>query len=80
MDTREDLPKVSIETEQDWRRIQHNLSDALLARLEAEIESHGQTGDKDALLPHVHQVISQHCGLYVRMLIIGQFVVPRGPF
>lgn len=61
MDTREDLPKVSIETEQDWRRIQHNLSDALLARLEAELESRGQTGDKDkdALLPYVHQVNSQ---------------------
>ncbi|KAF8556821.1 hypothetical protein OG21DRAFT_526564 [Imleria badia] len=57
MDAREDLPKVSLETEQDWRRVQQNLSVALLARLEAELESHGQASDKDALLPHVHQFL-----------------------
>ena len=59
MDAREDLPKVSIDTEQDWRRIQQNLSTALLARLEVELESHGQANDKDLLLPHVHQVNPQ---------------------
>lgn len=58
MDAREDLPKVSIETEQDWRRIQRNLSAALLARLDTELESHGQVADKNSLLPHVHQVNS----------------------
>lgn len=56
MDVREDLPKVSIETEQDWRRIQQNLSAALLAHMDTELETHGQSGDKDALLPYVHQV------------------------
>jgi hypothetical protein len=58
MDAREDLPKVSIETEQDWRRIQQNLSAALLARLDTELESYGQAADKSSLLPHVHQVNS----------------------
>ena len=58
MDAREDLPKVSIETEQDWRQIQRNLSATLLARLDTELESHGQAGNKDSLLPHVHQVNS----------------------
>ncbi|KIJ69553.1 hypothetical protein HYDPIDRAFT_24386 [Hydnomerulius pinastri MD-312] len=57
MDAREDLPKVSIETEQDWRRIQRNLSTALLARLDLEVESHGQSGDKDALLPHINEFL-----------------------
>ncbi|KAH0830461.1 hypothetical protein J3R83DRAFT_1886 [Lanmaoa asiatica] len=57
MDAREDLPKVSIETEQDWKRIQQNLSAALLARLDTELEFHGQSGDKDALLPHVDQFL-----------------------
>ncbi|KAI9568416.1 hypothetical protein HD554DRAFT_766247 [Boletus coccyginus] len=57
MDAREDLPKVSIETEQDWRRIQQNLSAAFLARLDTELESHGQAGDREALLPHVHQFL-----------------------
>lgn len=63
MDAREDLPKVSIETEQDWRRIQQTLSAALLARLDTELEFHGQSSDKDALLPHVHQVNSQWLAL-----------------
>lgn len=67
MDAREDLPKVSIETEQDWRRIQQNLSAALLARLEIELETHGQSGDKDALLPHVNQVNKQ-CRMLLHML------------
>lgn len=59
MDAREDIPKVSIETEQDWRRIQQNLSAALLVRLDTELQFHGQAGDKDALSPHIHQVKSQ---------------------
>ena len=56
MDAREDLPKVSIETEQDWRRIQRNLSNAFLERLDRELETRGWTGDKDELLPHTNQV------------------------
>lgn len=58
MDAREDLPKVSIETEQDWRRIQQSLSAAFVARLDTELESLGETGVKDEFSPHVHQVIS----------------------
>lgn len=55
MDAREDLPKVSIETEQDWKRIQSNLSEALSVRLDKELESRGQPGDKEALSPHIEQ-------------------------
>ncbi|KAL4064757.1 hypothetical protein V8B97DRAFT_1288537 [Scleroderma yunnanense] len=54
MDAREDLPKVSIETEQDWKRIQRNLSNALFERLDKELEVRGQSADKDALLPHAN--------------------------
>ncbi|KAF9228542.1 hypothetical protein BS17DRAFT_744416 [Gyrodon lividus] len=61
MDAREDLPKVSIETEQDWRRIQQNMSTALSTRLDLELESHGQSGDKDVLLPHIHQFLEHLC-------------------
>lgn len=54
---REDLPKVSIETEQDWKRIQNNLSEALSARLDKELESRGNPGDKEAILPHIDQFL-----------------------
>ncbi|KAN0084119.1 hypothetical protein V8E55_007623 [Tylopilus felleus] len=57
MDAREDLPKVSIETEQDWRRIQQSLSAAFVARLDTELESLGETGVKDEFSPHVHQFL-----------------------
>ncbi|KAG9318353.1 hypothetical protein JVU11DRAFT_443 [Chiua virens] len=57
MEVREDLPKISIETEQDWRRIQRNLSAVFLTRLDTELESHGQSGDKDVLLPHCNQFL-----------------------
>lgn len=57
MDAREDLPKVSIETEQDWKRIQSNLSEALSVRLDKELESRGQPGDKEALSPHIEQFL-----------------------
>ncbi|KAF8841152.1 hypothetical protein BDN67DRAFT_1010850 [Paxillus ammoniavirescens] len=56
MDGREDLPKVSIDTEQDWRRVQRNLSTALLARLDREL-AHEQSGDEGTLLPHIHQFL-----------------------
>lgn len=57
MDAREDLPKVSIETEQDWKRIQRNLSDAFFERLDQALELRGHSAtDRDELLPHANQV------------------------
>ncbi|KIK91654.1 hypothetical protein PAXRUDRAFT_830657 [Paxillus rubicundulus Ve08.2h10] len=56
MDGREDLLMVSIETEQDWRRIQQNISTALLARLDRQLATE-QSGDKGVLLPHIHQFL-----------------------
>ena len=59
MDAREDLPKVSIETEQNWKRIQRNSSNAFLERLDKELETRGRTGDKDELLPqpNINQLV-----------------------
>jgi len=60
MDAREDLPKVSIETEQDWKRIQRNLSDAFFERLDRELEVRGHSAtDRNELLPQANQV--RHC-------------------
>ena len=51
MDAREDLPKVSIETEQDWKRVQRNFSNAFLERLDKELETRGRTGDRRIVTP-----------------------------
>lgn len=58
MDAREDLPKVSIETEQDWKRIQRNLSNAFFERLDRELEVRGHSAtDRDELLPQANQFL-----------------------
>jgi hypothetical protein len=56
MDVREDLPKISVETEQDWRRLQRNISTAFLDRLDLELESQGVSQDRESFLPHINQV------------------------
>ncbi|KAJ8592579.1 hypothetical protein M405DRAFT_859613 [Rhizopogon salebrosus TDB-379] len=57
MDAREDLPKISVETEQDWRRLQRNISTAFLGRLDLELQSQGASHDIDTFLPHMNQFL-----------------------
>ncbi|OJA08225.1 hypothetical protein AZE42_09392 [Rhizopogon vesiculosus] len=57
MDAREDLPKISVETEQDWRRLQRNISTAFLGRLEVELQAQGASHDIDTFLPHMNQFL-----------------------
>ncbi|KAG1754183.1 hypothetical protein EDB19DRAFT_1665159 [Suillus lakei] len=57
MDAREDLPKISVETEQDWRRLQRNISTAFLGRLDLELESQGASQDRESFLPHINQFL-----------------------
>jgi len=59
MDAREDLPKISVETEQDWRRLQQNISTAFLGRLDVELQAQGVSHDMETFLPHTNQV-SEH--------------------
>jgi len=47
MDAREDLPKISVETEQDWRRLQRNISTGFLGRLDMELQAQGASHDMD---------------------------------
>ncbi|OAX33582.1 hypothetical protein K503DRAFT_700176 [Rhizopogon vinicolor AM-OR11-026] len=57
MDAREDLPKISVETEQDWRRLQRNISTAFLGRLDMELQAQGASHDMDTFLPHMNQFL-----------------------
>ncbi|KAG2352628.1 hypothetical protein BDR07DRAFT_1615608 [Suillus spraguei] len=57
MDAREDLPKISVETEQDWRRLQRNISTAFFDRLDLELESQGVGQDRELFLPHINQFL-----------------------
>ncbi|TFK55341.1 hypothetical protein OE88DRAFT_1622798 [Heliocybe sulcata] len=55
---REDLPRVSIETLQDWRRMKHNYESALLQAFEERLAASGLTHEREALLPYINEFVS----------------------
>ncbi|EGN92014.1 hypothetical protein SERLA73DRAFT_191716, partial [Serpula lacrymans var. lacrymans S7.3] len=60
---RDELPRISVETMQDWKRVQANYNDALLLRLEKEIGAQGLSQERDALLAHIHKFSAQVFGV-----------------
>lgn len=72
--SREDLPRVSVGTVQDWQRLEGNYKRATLSHLEEQILAKGLTGERDALLAHINQVGTSvvRCRLFSR--VIFQFV------
>jgi len=57
MDSREDMPRVSVDTVQDWQRLRSNCKNAALAHLQAQIGATSLGGEQDALLSHMNQFI-----------------------
>ncbi|KAH7911443.1 hypothetical protein BJ138DRAFT_1085583 [Hygrophoropsis aurantiaca] len=57
MDAREDLPRISFESLQDWNRVQNNLATALRSRLNKELDDQGLPRDEDKFLPHINQFL-----------------------
>ena len=54
---REDLPRISVETLDDWRRIKRNYTLAALSALEEQLAgSNASPEDRKVLLAHVHKV------------------------
>ncbi|KAH7921479.1 hypothetical protein BV22DRAFT_728056 [Leucogyrophana mollusca] len=54
---REDLPRISFESLQDWKRVQNNLETALRARVDRELAARGLSSDEDKFLPHISQFL-----------------------
>lgn len=55
--TREELPRVSVGTFQDWQRLESNYKAAAITRVEELIRDNGlAAADEDALLAHMNQV------------------------
>jgi len=59
MDSREDLPRVSVDSVQDWHRLKTSYRSAALASLEQHIIAHGLTSERDALVAHTNQFIDR---------------------
>jgi hypothetical protein len=55
-DTREDFPRVSVDTFPDWRRIEGNYRRAALEELEAQIAENGLESERDAMVVHLNKV------------------------
>ncbi|KAF9466435.1 hypothetical protein BDZ94DRAFT_221698 [Collybia nuda] len=57
--SREDLPRVSVGTVQDWQRLESNYKRATLSHLDQQILAKSLTTERDALLKHINQFIDQ---------------------
>jgi len=56
MENREELPRVSLESIQDWQKMRANYKEAALTSLRAQISARGVAKEQDALLAHLEQV------------------------
>ena len=53
---REDLPRISVETLDDSRRIKRNYTLAALTALDEQLSGNNSAEDRQVLLAHLHQV------------------------
>lgn len=62
MDSREDIPRVSVDTVHDWQRLRSNCKNAALAHLQAQIGATSLGDEQDTLLSHMNQFIDLSFG------------------
>ncbi|KAI0373359.1 hypothetical protein BV20DRAFT_1104433 [Pilatotrama ljubarskyi] len=56
---REELPRISVETLDDWRRIKRNYTIAALTALDEQLAGTGTAEDREVLLAHLHRFIDR---------------------
>jgi hypothetical protein len=57
MDTREDLPRIAVDTIHDWQRVKTTVTDAALVKLDTQMAARRSTANRSALLQHMNQVL-----------------------
>ncbi|KAL5495300.1 hypothetical protein ACEPAI_763 [Sanghuangporus weigelae] len=55
---RDELPRVSVETLQDWLRVRENFTSASIAALESRLAERGSEDQRHVFLPHIKQASS----------------------
>jgi hypothetical protein len=55
-ESREDIPRISIDTLRDWHRIKANFSKAVQEQFDQAIRQSGLESERASLLPQVQQV------------------------
>jgi hypothetical protein len=56
MENRDELPRVSISSVQDWQKARSNYKEAALSKLREMVSSKGPAHEYDAILVHLEQV------------------------
>ena len=56
MENREDIPRVSVDSAQDWRQIRSNYEKAALSKLEEQVMLRGIMAEKEVIQLHLQQV------------------------
>ncbi|EJD03992.1 uncharacterized protein FOMMEDRAFT_106372 [Fomitiporia mediterranea MF3/22] len=56
---RDELPRVSVDSIQDWFRIKENLNSAAIAILDSKLSERGSENQRNLLLPHVIQFLER---------------------
>lgn len=56
MENREDIPRVSVDSVQDWKQVRGNYEKAALSKLEEQVMLRGITAEKEAVKAHLQQV------------------------
>ncbi|EJF62559.1 hypothetical protein DICSQDRAFT_57486 [Dichomitus squalens LYAD-421 SS1] len=56
---REEIPRISVETLDDWRRIKRNYTIAALTALDEQLSGNGSAEDRQVLLAHLHRFIDR---------------------
>lgn len=55
-DDREDLPRISVDSIQEWRRIKSNYLSAAIAQLDEQLEASGRIAERETFLAHLTEV------------------------
>ncbi|TBU29073.1 hypothetical protein BD311DRAFT_865044 [Dichomitus squalens] len=56
---REEIPRISVETLDDWRRIKRNYTIAALTALDEQLSGNDSAEDRQVLLAHLHRFIDK---------------------
>ncbi|KJA27338.1 hypothetical protein HYPSUDRAFT_131263 [Hypholoma sublateritium FD-334 SS-4] len=59
MENREDIPRVSVDSVQDWKQVRGNYEKAALSKLEEQVMLRGMTAEKEAIKAHLQQFVEK---------------------
>jgi len=54
MESREDIPRISVDSVQDWQRLRANYKNAAMHQLNAQVAANSLDSDKAALEAHMN--------------------------